>query len=112
MSSRLGRWAGVVTVLVAGTLILAACTSAKSDLPAAAPAPPPAPPAASGAAASPAAKPSGSPAADWATILAEARREGVVECACPPRPAYAKLFKEHFARAYPDIRLEANPATL
>ena len=112
MSSRIGRWPRLVTALVGGTLLLAACTSTKSEQPAAAPAPPAAPPAASGAAASPAAKPSGGPATDWATILAEARREGVVECACPPRPDYARLFKEHFERAYPDIRLEASPATL
>jgi iron(III) transport system substrate-binding protein len=112
MSSRIGRWAGLVTALVGGTLLLAACTSAKSEQPAAAPAPPAAPPAASGGAASPAAKPGGSSAADWATIVAEARREGVVQCACPPRPDYARLIKERFEEAHPDIRLEASPATL
>src|SRR5712692_986467 len=49
---------------------------------------------------------------DWSAIVAAARREGVVECACPPRPDYARIIKEQFEAAVPGIRLETSPATL
>ena len=72
-------------------------------------APPPAtsgsPSAASGASQQP-------PADDWAAVVEAARREGVVQCACPPRPDYARLIKDKFERANPGIRLEPSPATL
>jgi iron(III) transport system substrate-binding protein len=69
---------------------------------------------AEGPAASPAAKAAeaAKPAADWNAILEAAKREGVVQCACPPRPDYAKLIKDSFEKAVPGIRLEAAPATL
>jgi iron(III) transport system substrate-binding protein len=45
-------------------------------------------------------------------VLEAAQREGVVQCACPPRPDYTRILKENFERAHPGIRLEASPATL
>jgi ABC-type Fe3+ transport system substrate-binding protein len=87
------------TVLLGVALALAAC----------APATPTAPAAAGKPASAPAAAPAG---ADWNTVLDAARREGVVQCACPPRPDYSKLLKEAFEAAYPGIRLETTPATL
>jgi iron(III) transport system substrate-binding protein len=45
-------------------------------------------------------------------VIEAARREGVVECACPPRPDYARIIKEQFEAAVPGIRLETSPATL
>src|SRR5712692_6481669 len=49
---------------------------------------------------------------DWSAIVAAAQREGVVQCACPPRPDYARIIKEGFEQAVPGIRVEAAPATL
>jgi iron(III) transport system substrate-binding protein len=49
---------------------------------------------------------------DWSAVVEAARREGVVECACPPRPDYARIIKEQFEAAVPGIRLETSPATL
>lgn len=95
-------------VFFVGALLLAACA------PASAPAPggsapggnTPGPAALAASATAPAAA-----ATDWSAVLAAAKQEGVVQCACPPRPDYTRLFKENFERAYPDIRLEASPAT-
>ena len=85
----MGRMASLAVVL-GGLLVFGACTPASSSAPpaaagapasASASAPPPAtsgsPSAASGASQQP-------PAGDWAAIVEAARREGVVQCACPP----------------------------
>ena len=55
-----------------------------------------APAAGAPAASQPAAGASG---ADWSAVVEAARREGVVECACPPRPDYARIIKEQFEGA-------------
>jgi iron(III) transport system substrate-binding protein len=105
--------------MLAGVLVLAACTPASSSAPPPAKPAPAAPASASGApsAASgsgqPATSTSGQPGAnDWAAIVEAARREGVVHCACPPRPDYTRLLKDSFERDNPGIRVEASPATL
>jgi iron(III) transport system substrate-binding protein len=49
---------------------------------------------------------------DWSAVVAAAQREGIVVCACPPRPDYTKLIKDSFEQANPGIRVEASPATL
>ena len=69
--------------LLAVALALAACAPATPTAPAASGKPPSAPVVAPGG-------------TDWNTILDAARREGVVQCACPPRPDYSKLLKEAF----------------
>jgi iron(III) transport system substrate-binding protein len=48
----------------------------------------------------------------WSEIVEAARQEGVVSCACPPRPDYTKLIKDSFEQANPGIQVEASPATL
>ena len=111
----MGRMAPLAVVL-GGLLVFGACTPASSS----------APPAAAGrgqrqrecASASHHWEPVGSgasqqpPADDWAAIVEAARREGVVQCACPPRPDYARLIKDNFEQASPGIRFEPSPATL
>ncbi|MBP1154910.1 MULTISPECIES: extracellular solute-binding protein [unclassified Paenibacillus] len=46
----------------------------------------------------------------WEAILEAAKKEGVVYCACPPRPDYANAFKDGFEKAYPGIKLEVTAA--
>jgi ABC-type Fe3+ transport system substrate-binding protein len=104
---------------LAALLVLAACTPASSSAPPSAK-PAAAPASASASGSQPAASasgqapaPAGQPAAnDWNAVVAAARAEGVVQCACPPRPDYAKLIKDSFERDNPGIRVEASPATL
>src|SRR5262245_40290733 len=109
--SRMARqplaWAAVVATAL---LVLAGCTPASSSAPPAkttdsAPA---------RASSSPSAPSSGAAAAptDWSAIVEAARQEGVVQCACPPRPDYTKLIKDNFEQANPGIQVEASPATL
>jgi len=49
---------------------------------------------------------------DWSAIVAAAQREGVVECACPPRPDFARIIKEGFEAANSGIRLAVTGAPL
>src|SRR6266849_8810481 len=49
---------------------------------------------------------------DWAAVLAAAKREGVINCGCPPRPDFSQTIKEGFEAAYPDIRVEVTAAPL
>ncbi len=112
-TERPGRaWAAA---LAAGVLALAACTPAGSSAPTAAQSTGPATNPGSGqTAASSQTTPSqgGAAGSDWSAVVDVARREGVVQCACPPRPDYTKLIKDNFEQANPGIRLEASPATL
>jgi iron(III) transport system substrate-binding protein len=102
-------------VVLAGVCLLAACGSS------AAPSAPPstAAPASVSAAGGATAKPaspaaSGKPAAgqDWSAVVDAAKKEGVVQCACPPRPDYAKLLKENFEKDVPGIKLQTEAAAL
>ncbi|MBV8084077.1 MAG: extracellular solute-binding protein [Chloroflexi bacterium] len=50
--------------------------------------------------------------ANWASIVDAAKKEGSVECACPPRPDLAGPIKAAFEKANPGITLNVSPATL
>jgi iron(III) transport system substrate-binding protein len=102
MSGLARHWLGSAAASLLAVLILSACAPGGSS----------APPPAQSTAAAPAGSAGGQGAPDWNAILAAARREGVLQCACPPRPDYTRIIKENFERAYPDIRVEASPATL
>jgi iron(III) transport system substrate-binding protein len=98
----LRSWA-TASVLI-GALMLAACTAPSAGAPSAGP---------TGGGTAPTSASSGPTApSDWNAILDAAKREGEVQCACPPRPDYTRLLKDSFERDHPGIRLEASPATL
>jgi ABC-type Fe3+ transport system substrate-binding protein len=99
-------WSRVVCLIVAAAA-LGSCAPATPSAPGAAPASV----STTSVGGTPALPVAGS-AAEWEIILQAARREGVVECACPPRPDYARLIKEGFENAVPGIRLETAQATL
>lgn len=108
MALQARAWAGVGAIAL---LIVAGCTPASSS------APPAKTTESAQAPVSSAAAPGGSASAapaptDWSAIVAAARQEGVVQCACPPRPDYTKLIKDSFEQANPGIQVEASPATL
>lgn len=92
--------------LVCGLLLLAAACAPTPASPAAQP---PASPAAQTNAAPASAAASSS---DWASIVAAAKKEGTVECACPPRPDLAGPIKAAFEKANPGITLDVTPASL
>src|SRR5213080_2879909 len=98
MGSSTSWRSGAALPLVALALVLAACA------PTAAPTSERAP-----AAAAPA--PPASPA-DWSAIVAAAKGEGVVNCACPPRPDFSRIIKDGFETANPGIQLEVTAAPL
>ncbi len=102
-----GHPAWAISVL--SGMLLTACGTTPSTTPV-----PSSPAAASPSSpASAAAKPSSvAAAADWAAVVEAAKKEGVVQCGCPPRPDYAKAIKDGFESANPGIRLEAAPAAL
>ncbi len=116
-------WA--TSVLLAATL-LSACggaaapapsgaapgTSAAASKPAAASAPAAsasAKPAASAAATAPASIAGG---AEWDALVAAAKREGKVTCACPPIPPIRELITREWNAAFQGIELDYAPATL
>lgn len=108
MARQAWAWAAVGATAL---LVLAGCTPASSSAPpgkttesAPARVSSPAAPSGSGSAAP---APTG-----WSEIVEAARQEGVVSCACPPRPDYTKLIKDSFEQANPGIQVEASPATL
>lgn len=49
---------------------------------------------------------------DWDAVLAAAKTEKTVNCACPPRPDFSKVLKEGFEAAYPGLTLETTAAPL
>jgi ABC-type Fe3+ transport system substrate-binding protein len=89
---------GLAWIATALTLWLVACQPAPAAPRASAP---PAPAAASAPAAG----------SDWDQVVAAAKAEGSVVCACPAHPGSRPVLQT-FAQAYPEIKLEYNPVAI
>ena len=99
------------SIVLLASVLLAACGGSATSAPAGSSPASAGPSSGQAAPGSSSAKPAAS-ASNWQAVVEAAKKEGVVQCGCPPRPDYAKAIKDGFEAANPGIRLETSPAAL